>query len=42
VSATVMALPVIVYLRPRLFFDGGGPQLTAGLMIKVPVWGHVH
>ena len=42
VSATVMALPVIVYLRPRLFLDGSGPELTAGLMIKVPVWGHVH
>jgi hypothetical protein len=41
-SATVLVLPLIVFLRPRMFFDGRGAELTAGLMLKVPVWWHVH
>jgi hypothetical protein len=39
VSAAVMFVPIIVFVRPRMFLDESGADVVFGAMFKIPLWG---
>jgi hypothetical protein len=41
-AGTVLALPLILFVRPRWYLADPRPQLVAGFMLKFPVWVHLH